>query len=129
MATKNEGLHAGAFIVSEANGQRSRETATVKKGEKLNAGHVVQDDGTGKLIAADGLLNTAGDLITEVKGVLHAPNDASATGEDADIIGATYIARDAEVVDADLTYPTESTAGGEKVATVASLLKLGIITR
>ena len=125
MTTKTEGLHAGGFIASEANVTRSRATATVLSGQNLKAGEVVQDDGGGKLIAADGLLNTAGDVITEVIGVLYAPVDASA----GDVVGAVYIARDAEVVDADITYPTESTAGGEKVATVASLALLGIIAR
>ena len=129
MATKTEPLHAGGFIASEANVTRSRETATVLSGQKLAAGEVVQKDGAGKLIAADGLLDTASDVQTEVAGVLFAAVDASATGANADVPGAVYIARDAEVVDADLTYPTESTAGGEKVATVASLAKLGIIAR
>ena len=125
MATKTEPLHAGGFIASEANGFRSRATATVLSGQNLKAGEVVQKDGADKLIAADGLLDTALDVQTEVAGVMFAAVDASA----ADVTGAVYIARDAEVVDADLTYPTETTSGGEKVATVASLAKLGIITR
>ena len=125
MVTKTEALHTGGFLASQANGTRSRETATVKSGENLKAGEIVQDDGAGKLIAADGLLNTANDVQTEVIGVLFAAIDASA----ADVENAVYVARDAEVVDADLTYPTESTAGGEKAATKASLAKLGIIAR
>lgn len=125
MVTKTEALHTGGFLSSEANGTRSRETKTVKSGENLKAGEVVQDDGAGKLIAADGLLDTASDVLTEVIGVLHAAIDASA----ADVKNAVYIGRDAEVVDADITYPAESSAGGEKAATQASLAKLGIITR
>ncbi len=125
MATKTEVLHAGGFILSEANGTLSRETKTVKSGENLKAGEVVQDDGAGKLIAADGLLDTAGDVLTEVIGVLHAAIDASA----ADVKKAVYMARLCEVVDADITYPTESTAAGEKAATQASLAKLHVIAR
>lgn len=124
MTTKTEPLHAGGFIVSEANGFRSRETATVLSGQNLVVGEVVQLSGT-KLIAADGSLDTAGDVVTPVVGIMHAAVDASS----ADVDNAVYIARDAEVVDADITYPDETTAGGEKVATVASLAALGIIAR
>ncbi len=124
MTTKTEPLHTGGFIVSEANGFRSRETATVLSGQTLVAGEVVQLSGT-KLIAASGSLDSADDVSTAVVGIMHAAVDASS----ADVDNAVYIARDAEVVDADLTYPDESTAGGEKVATVASLAALGIIAR
>ncbi len=124
MITKTETLHAGVFIASEANGERSRETATVKSGENLVVGEVVQLSG-GKLVAADGSLDSAGDVVTAVVGIMFDAVDASS----ADVTGAVYMARDCEVVDADITYPTESTAGGEKVATVASLAALGIIAR
>ena len=116
MSTLTETLHAGVFIASEANGERSREVATVKSGETLVVGEVVQLSGA-KLVAAD--------VVTAVVGIMFDAVDASS----ADVTGAVYIARDAEVVDADITYPTESTAGGEKVATVASLAALGIIAR
>ncbi len=124
MTTKTEPLHTGGFIASEANGWRSRETATVLSGQNLVAGEVVQLSGA-KLIAASGSLDSAGDVSTAVVGIMHAAIDASS----ADVKNAVYIARDAEVVDADLTYPDETTAGGEKVATVASLAALGIIAR
>lgn len=39
--SKSELLHAGGFILSEANGQRARESITVLSGEVLKAGHVV----------------------------------------------------------------------------------------
>ena len=124
MTTKTETLHAGVFIASEANGERSREVATVKSGENLVVGEVVQLSG-GKLIAADGALDSAGDVVTAVVGIMFDAVDASS----ADVENAVYIARDAEVVDADITYPDETSAGGEKVATVASLAALGIIAR
>ena len=125
MTDKVEGRHAGEFLVSEANGTLSRETATVLSGQNLKAGEVVQKDGGGKLIAADGILNTAGDVVTEVAGIIFDNVDASA----ADVTDSVYIDGLAEVEDAALTYPTESTAGGEKVAVIASLNKLNIKTR
>lgn len=41
MTTITEDFHAGAFILSEANGFRSREQRTVLSGQTLKAGHVV----------------------------------------------------------------------------------------
>lgn len=41
MASNAEGKHAGEFILSEANGDRSRENITVLSGENLKAGHVL----------------------------------------------------------------------------------------
>lgn len=128
MVLKTEGRHTAEFILSEGPGSISRESGIVKVGQNLKAGEVVQKDGTGDLIAADGILNTAGDVETEVAGILLDNVDASASGENADT-PAAYIARLAEVNNNLLTYPTESTAGGEKAATNASLAKLIIIAR
>lgn len=41
MAAKTEGIHAGEFLSSEANGYRSRRTVTVKSGQNLGAGRVL----------------------------------------------------------------------------------------
>lgn len=41
MPSKTELLHAGGFILSEANGSLSREKATIASGENLKAGHVL----------------------------------------------------------------------------------------
>ena len=127
MVVKTEARHTAEFILSEGPGSISRESGTVLKGQKLKAGEVVQLSGA-KLIAADGLLNTAGDVQTEVAGIVIDAIDASATGADADV-AAAYIARLAEVNNNLLTYPTESTAGGEKAGVNASLAKLNIIAR
>lgn len=129
MTTLTEGKHAGEFIVSEANNTRSRATGTVKSGENLVAGQVVELDGDGKLVALAGDLDTAGDLVVAAAGIMFDNVDASATGANADVAGAVYIARDAEVNGGELTYPTESTAGGEEAATNSSLADLGIIVR
>lgn len=124
MTTMNEARASAEFILSEANGQRSRESGTVASGQTLVAGQVVQDNGSGKLIAHDGLLNTAGEVITAAKGIVMEAVDAS--GGD---VAVAYIARDAEVNVNILTFPTESTAGGEQAGVTASLATLGIIAR
>ena len=41
MASLTEGKHAGEFLLSESNGDRSRENITVLSGENLKAGHVI----------------------------------------------------------------------------------------
>lgn len=124
MTVFTETRHTAEFILSEANGQRSRANGTVASGEDLAAGTVVQDNGSGKLVAFTATKNTAGDLITEAAGILIGAVDA--TGGD---VAAAYIARDAEVNLNLLTYPAETTSGGEKAATTASLAKLGVVTR
>lgn len=124
MATKTEGKHTAAFIISEANHVRSRETGTLVSGQDLAAGTVVQLDGSGKLTAFTATTDTAGDLTTEAVGILLDNVDASAADKEA-----VYIARDAEVNWNELTYPAESTAGGEAANTKASLKLLGIIAR
>lgn len=130
MTTLTEGQHQGEFLISEAEGTRARATATVTSGQNLVDGQLVMLSG-GKLVAHDGLLDTSGAVITAVEGIMFGNYNASSTGPKgaADWPGAVYIARDAEVNDADLTYPTETTVGGEKAACVASLKTLGIITR
>ena len=49
MTILTEGLYSGHFIVSEANGSRSRSVATLEAGQDLKAGAVVQDN-AGKLV-------------------------------------------------------------------------------
>ncbi|MGR9252734.1 head decoration protein [Rhizobium leguminosarum] len=124
MTTLTMGERDEEFILSEANGQLSRSNATLKSGQNLKSGTLLKDDGTGKLIAATGSLNTAGDLVTPIAGILCRTTDA--TGGD---VSVSILDKDAEVKDAFLTYPTESTAGGEKAASKESLLALGIKVR
>lgn len=129
MTTFTEGRHTAEFIISEANHNRSRENGTVLKGQNLESGEIVQKDSAGKLIAADGILNSDDvELDTAVVGIVIDNVDASSTGTDADT-DVAYIARDAEVNDNLLTYPDESSPGNEKIATAASLVTLGIIVR
>lgn len=122
-STFTEAAHAAEFILSEANGQRSRENGTLVSGQNLAAGAVVMDNGAGKLTAY-----TAGEVTDggtdEAAGILIAAADAT----DADV-AVSYLARDAEVNLKLLTYPAESTAGGEEANTIASLALIGIIAR
>lgn len=125
MTTLTEGRHAAEFVLSEANGVRSRESAAVAVGQTLTVGTIVQDDGAGALTAMTGTLDSNGDLVTQAKGiVLYA--GASDTAESQTI---AYLARDAEVNGNLLTFPTETSDGDERTKTIASLALLGIIVR
>lgn len=115
-----ETRHAAEFILSEANGQRSRENGTLKTGENLVAGTVVMDDGAGLLIEYTADPATEGGT-DEAKGILI--NSADATSGP---VAVSYIARDAEVNLKLLTYPAGT---DEEAATIASLAFLGIIAR
>lgn len=125
MTTLTEGMHAGEFILSEANGQRSREVATVASGQNLVAGQAVQLSAT-KLVAFTATLNTDGDVITAPVGILFDNVDASSTGANADVTGCVYIARDAEVSLDKITIPTGT---DENPAAIEALAALGIIAR
>ena len=121
MSTLTEGQHAGEFVVSEANGSRSREPATVVTGQNLKAGHVV---GT---VTASGKLtewNPANlDGSETVSGILFDNVDATA----ADASGVVF-ARDAEVQASALQYFDGATQGDRDTA-AAQLSALGIIVR
>jgi hypothetical protein len=113
------------FILSEANGHRSRENGIVASGQgKLAAGTVVTDNGSGKLIAY-----AAGDVTDpggsgEAAGIILYNIDA--TDMDAAV---SYIARDAEVNVHGLVYPEDTTGNPAKANMIASLALLGIIVR
>ena len=111
MTTITETRHAGEFIMSEANGHRSRETGTLKTGQDVVAGTVMQLDGTGDMIAWD-------DTSEEACGIILATMDV-----DADT-PAAYLARDAEVNANLLEYGEAALADVE-----ATLALLGIIVR
>lgn len=123
-ASFTEGKHEGEFIISEANGTRSRETITVASGQKLVDGQAFQLSG-GKAVAKDATVDTDGAFVTAVAGFIIGNWDASATGTNADIPGVPYIARDAEVKAAALTLPS----GKETLAKTDAAANLGIISR
>jgi len=124
MTTFTEALHAGSHIAWEANPDISRETGTVASGQNLVAGQLVMLSG-GNLVTHDGALNTAGDVVTAVEGVMFEAVDATAGA----VAGAVYTKRLAVLKDDDLTYPTETTLGGEKAACQASMATNHLIAR
>lgn len=119
MTTFTEGAHSAEFILSEANGHRSRENGTVKSGENLAAGEVVMFDGTELVAYGAGSVTEGG--IDEACGIMINAVDAT----DGALAGA-YLARDAEVNLKLLTYPDGT---DEEANTIASLKLLGIICR
>jgi len=119
-----QGKRPADFILTEANGQRSRENGVLASGQKVQSGQLVQKRLDGKFIAKDGTLDSGGILHTPVAGISIYPVDAT----DADQ-PFSYIARDAEVNALQLVYPAESSNGGEKAGSNASLATLGIIAR
>lgn len=108
-STFTETAHACAFILSEANGARSR--ANGVGGATLPAGSVVKATAN-KLVSYDGSGTVVG--ITLYDTVL-----------DAEV---SYLARDAEV-NQKLITTTEATDGAPDAAAIAGLATLGIICR
>lgn len=119
-------VRAGGFLVSEANGYRSRETITIvtganAAGSPLRAGTVL-----GRITASGKYTlynpgNTDGSQT--VAGLLWDDCDASAS----DII-ATGIVRQCEVNQGELTW-FGGASGGQITAGIAGLAALGIIAR
>lgn len=119
MAALTEGRHAAEFIVSEANGSRSRAVVTIASGENLAAGTVLGKVTAGGKYVAHNKANTPAGSGTALA-VLYAAVDAS--GGDAE---GVVIARDAEVDGGALTYDSAATA-----ATVnGQLADVGVIVR
>lgn len=127
MSTLTEGQHTGEFILSEANGTRSRDSATVTvaAATKLEAGHVLAK------LSADGSYveydNVGTDGSEEAAGILYGELDNSDGEAEADFT-ATVIARDAEVSKSDLQWNSGVDAAG-KTAAYADLAGVGIIAR
>lgn len=110
------GKAALSFLLSEANGQLSRENGVVANGQgKLLGGQVLAGPKTAWVAYTDGATAT---------GILGYPVDA--TNEAVAVMG---IVRQAEVNLKLLIFPEESTSGNEKADMTASLALLGIIVR
>lgn len=118
MVTKTSGKYTAEFIVSEANGYRSRRTGTLSEGETVVAGEVLQFDSAGDLVPFDGTVDTAG--VDEAAGIAFDNYDST----DGALGGVVYIGGDAEVNLGELTFPS-----GSEEAVIASLAKIGIICR
>jgi len=120
MTTFTESRHAGEFILSEANGSRSRDNVTVLAGQGvLKAGSVlgkITVSGKYKLVtagASDGSQNAAAILI--------APTDTS----NGDVVAAV-IARAAEINKNLLTYGSDIDTAGEITTVLTALAGAGI---
>jgi hypothetical protein len=96
MTTITEGTHAAEFLLSEANGFRSREAVTLAP----NAAVIPAGQLLGRVTAGGAFVpyaNGAADGSEVVAGVLYAPAAISAAARQV-----TIIARDAEVIEAAL---------------------------
>ena len=120
MARLVEGKHAGAFLVSEAEGSRSRESVSIPAFQStMNAGSVFYLDP----ISAVPVLYTDAAL-EDPKGILFDNLTASSSPQQI-----TYIARDAEVNGAEIEFDPSMTPAQLAVATSNVETKLGIIIR
>lgn len=121
MTTFTEGVHSGEFIVSEANGMRSRKAITVASGNNLVAGAVLG------MITASGLYveldPSASDGSEAAAGLLFAAVDASA----ANAPGVALV-RDAEYSSALASF-ADTVSAPEQTAAIAELEALGLIGR
>lgn len=123
MTILTEGPRKAGFMLSEANDYRSRDMVelTVGADETIVAGTILgKITASGKYVAQ---LDASADGSETAAAVLFA--DASGDSEDLEV---TVIARDAEVIGADLTYDPAADAT-EKAATDAALATVGIIVR
>ena len=123
MTVLMETRHPGEFILSEANGQRSREIITIASGAGIIAAGTV----LGKVTAS-------GKYIASAVGA----SDGSQTPAAINIYGAdasaadvavAAIVRDAEVNGKCLTYHADRDQPAEKLAANAALATLGVIVR
>ena len=117
-----ERFHTASYLVSEAQGYRSREQVIIATGSgELKAGAVLgKVTASGKYAPLD---PDATDGSEDAAAILYEPCDA--TGAD---VRRAVTARDAEVV-AELLVFADGTTDPEKTAALASLAALGIIAR
>lgn len=116
MTTITESTATASFLISEANGNRSRDNGILTNGQDLPAGAVLKL-ATGKFVEV-----TSGDE-GDACAILLAATDASG-GDTA----CAVIARDAEVNGEELNWNTDSPAPTTATA-IAALADFGIIVR
>ena len=116
---KTEGPYTAEFLLTEANGQRSRDSATLTGGQYA-PGQVLGLKSSGEYAAYN---PTASDGTQNAAAVLYGAVDA----QDADQLG-TIIARDAEVIASQLIWPDTITES-QKTAALSQLAEQGIIAR
>ncbi len=126
MTTLYEGSRPGEFILSEANGQRSRETITIPANQTIPANSLIQQTNTADeeedpvLVIGAYDPDSEGEIIgIAIYGV------ATGAGETAQVAA---IARDAEVNGHCIAWP-EGTSDEQKATAAAGLAEIGIIVR
>lgn len=123
MASMSEGQHAGEFIVSEANGHRSRATETIASGEVIKPGHVL------------GRVSSSGELKEYNPGNADGSETAVAVSYDhvdasgGAVSGAVTVARDAEINGAELVWFSGATDSQKATGQDELAKQSGIITR
>ena len=118
MTTFTEGLHDGGFLISEANGTRSRKQITLEAtGGAVVAGTVLgQIAANSKYIPLDPADTQGADAAA---GILFETVDAT-----ADVV-TVAIVRDAEVNNAELTWPDDNSSA--EANGIEALAALGIV--
>ena len=120
MAVTTEGKRTAEYLVSEPNGLRGRESATLVAGQNLETGTLLgKITDSGKVTRYD---PDASDGSESVFGILYANVDAT----DADAVGIAITVRDTIVRDSSLTYSDGADAAAIATA-VAELRTLGIV--
>ena len=123
MTIRVETRHPAEFILSEANGQRSREAITVASGAGIIAAGTV----LGKITASGKYVASAVGA-TDGSEVPAAVAIYGADASSADV-SVSAIVRDAEVNGNCLTYHADRDQPAEEAAANAALATLGVIVR
>lgn len=128
MVTKTEQLpHDEGFIISEANGARSREQVTVAAGlVQVYAGTVMALRENGEYEKLDP--NSSEDIFAAVGILCSSVDPSNGDGANGTAQKATLLVRDAEVRDDSLVWDTDMSAA-QKVTATAELEALGIQVR
>ncbi len=122
MATVTEKNYAFEFLLSEADGTRSREVVTILSAQNLKAGAILgKVTATGKYREC----NQDGSAGEEVAVAVLCNDTGGALGADTKML---IIARDAEVK-GDLLYYKSDADAGEKATMRTQLAAVGIIVR
>jgi len=118
-----EGLHPGAFLMTEANGQRSREDIIIESG----AGIIAPGTVLGKVTASGKYIASAVGASdgSETPAAINIYGGDASAGDAA----VSAIVRDAEVNGHCLVYHADRDQPAEKDAANAALGALGIIVR
>lgn len=124
MPIVNEGRHTGHFLLSEANGSRSRDIITLVAG----SGTVEDGDVLGKITASGKYAphDPTEDDGRETASAVHLGKVV--VPADADV-EAVAITRDAEVKAVALGFSAATDTAPEKAAVLADLAEVGIIGR